>query len=180
MGRPFAPGFGNPTNLRGIRQRVRVRGGRGPAPPPNDSTRRHQHQDTHATRRRRTTPTHHGQAGTSTGATAMGFDQYPKEQETPLGTPFDDGFTPSTTRGYTSADPTGGAHTENFFTPLYTESQETDHINVNTNQKRPTPAVTRNAKMASASASATAEAKASAVAEASEAAEASPRTYPAP
>jgi hypothetical protein len=62
------------------------------------------------------------QAGTSTGATGMDDDHDLHEQDTPPGTPFDDGFTPSTTIGNTSADPTCGAHTENFFTPLYTES----------------------------------------------------------
>ena len=61
------------------------------------------------------------------------------EQDTHPSTPFDDGFTPSTTTCNTSADPTGGFHTENFFTPLYTESQETDHTNVNTNQRTPAP-----------------------------------------
>ena len=107
---------------------------------------------------------HQGQAGTSTGATGMDVDQDPQEQETPLGTPFDDGFTPSTTRGYTSADPIGGVHTENLFTPLYTESQATDHANVNTNQQPPTPAATRDAEMVAASAAATDQAEASAAA----------------
>jgi hypothetical protein len=63
----------------------------------------------------------------------MDVDPDHQEQDTSLGTPFDDGFTPSTTTGYTSAKPTGGVHTENFFTFLYTESQATDHTNVNTN-----------------------------------------------
>jgi len=72
------------------------------------------------------------QAGTSIGVTGMDVDQDFHEQETPPGTPFDDGFIPSTTIGHTSANPTGEVHTENFFTSLYTESQATHHINVNT------------------------------------------------
>ena len=40
----------------------------------------------------------------------------PKSREPPRYT-FDDGFTPSTTRGYTTTDPTGRVHTENYFTP---------------------------------------------------------------
>jgi len=69
----------------------------------------------------------------------MDVDQDPPEQGTPPGTPFDEGFTPSTTKGQTSVDPTRGVHTENFLAPLYTESQETDHANVNTNQQPATP-----------------------------------------
>ena len=75
----------------------------------------------------------------------MDVDQDPQEEGIPPGTPFDEGFTPSTTKGYTSTDPTGGVHTENFFTPLYTQSQETDHTNVTTNQQPPTPADTLDA-----------------------------------
>jgi len=67
----------------------------------------------------------------------MDVDQDLQEQGTPPGTPFDEGFTPSTARGYTSMDPTGGVQTKNSFTPLYTESQEMDHTNVNTNQQSP-------------------------------------------
>jgi len=91
----------------------------------------------------------------------MDVDHDPQEHETPPDTPFDDGLTPSTARGYTSVDPTGGVHTENFSTPLYTESQATDHTNVNTNQQPPTPAATRDAEMAAVAAAATAEAEAS-------------------
>ena len=75
----------------------------------------------------------------------MDVDHEHQEQKTPPGTPFDEGFTPSTTRGYTSADPSGGVHTENFFIPLYTESQEKDQTNVNTNQQLPTAAATLDA-----------------------------------
>jgi hypothetical protein len=35
--------------------------------------------------------------------------------------------------------PTDGVHTENFFTPLYTESQETVYTTNNTNQRTPGP-----------------------------------------
>ncbi len=69
----------------------------------------------------------------------MEVEQDPQERGTPPGTLFDGGFTPSTTRGHTTADPAGGVHTENYFTPLDTESQATDHTNVNTKQQPPTP-----------------------------------------
>ena len=65
----------------------------------------------------------------------MDVNQDTMEQGTPPGTPFADGFTPSTTRGHTPADTTRGVHTENLYTPLYTESQEPDHTNVNTAQQ---------------------------------------------
>ena len=81
----------------------------------------------------------YGQAGTSTRATSMEVDPNPQGQTTPQGTPFDDGYASTTTRGKTSADPTGGVHTENFFTPLYTESKETGHTNVNTSHRTPAP-----------------------------------------
>ena len=107
------------------------------------------------------------QAGTSTWATGMYVDQDPQGQETPSGAPFEDGFTPSTTRGKPTTDPTGGVNTENFFTPLYTEFQETDHTNVNTNQQTPAPIRTRleairDAELPVAAAVAAAEAEASA------------------
>ncbi len=82
----------------------------------------------------------------------MDVDQDTMEQGTPPGTPFDEGLTPSTTRGQPSAATTRGVHTENLYTPLYTESQETDHTNVNTAQQPPTPTDTRDAIMAAAAA----------------------------
>ena len=93
--------------------------------------------------------------------------------KTPTDTPFYDGFTPSTTKGNTSADLTSGVHTQNIFTPLYTESQETDHTNVNTNQQSPAPMRTsleaiRDANLAVAAAAAETEAHTSAVAAAAE------------
>ena len=91
----------------------------------------------------------------------MDVDQDLHEQETPPGTPFDDGFTPSMTSGYTTAHPTGGVHTDNFYTPLYSESQAADHTNVNTNQQLPTPAATQYAKMAAVVAATAAKTEAS-------------------
>jgi hypothetical protein len=54
------------------------------------------------------------------------------EFDTPPGTPFDSNYPPQQTRGYT--EPNEGVHTENFFTPLHTDSQETDHTNINNAQ----------------------------------------------
>ena len=36
-------------------------------------------------------------------------------------------------------DPPAGVHTRNFFTPLYTESQETDHTTANVGHQPPQP-----------------------------------------
>jgi hypothetical protein len=41
----------------------------------------------------------------------MDVDPDPQGQTTPLGTPFDDGYATTTTRGNSSADPTVGVHT---------------------------------------------------------------------
>ena len=81
-------------------------------------------------------------------------------QGTSPGTHIDEGFTPSTTRGHTTADPTGSVRTENYFTPLYTKSQKTDHTNVNTNHQPPTPEDTWDAYMTVVAAAAAAEADA--------------------
>ncbi len=56
----------------------------------------------------------------------MDVDPNPAGQDTPQGTPFDDGFTPPTSRGQHAADPFAHIHTGNYFTPLSTEPQETD------------------------------------------------------
>ncbi len=56
----------------------------------------------------------------------MEVDQDFPGQGTPLGTPFEDGFTPSTTRGHAATIPTGSVRTDNYYTPLNTETQETD------------------------------------------------------
>ena len=82
----------------------------------------------------------------------MDVDQDIPEQGTPPGTPFDEGYTPSTTKGQPSTESTRGFHTENIFTPLNTEPQETDHANVNTTQRPLTPTATRYVKMAVAAA----------------------------
>ena len=99
MGRPLAPRPGNTSDLRGICHRVVLRGGGGPTSPTNASTRRHQHQDTQATYHRRTTLSQHDQAGNYAGPTGMDIDQDLQEQGTPPGTPFEEGFTPSTAIG---------------------------------------------------------------------------------
>ena len=75
-------------------------------------------------------------------ATGMNVDQDPQEQGTPPGTPFDEGFTPLTSRGQISANPTISVYTENY---------------VNTNQQTPTLirtrlAAIRDAKLAVAAA----------------------------
>jgi hypothetical protein len=48
--------------------------------------------------------------------------------------------------------PTGSVRTENYFTPIYMESQETDHTNVNANQRTPTHEDTRYADLANVAA----------------------------
>jgi hypothetical protein len=90
----------------------------------------------------------------------MEMDQDPQGEGTPLSTPFDDDFTPSTTRSHTTMDPTGSVRTENYFSILYTESQETYHTKVNANQRPPTHDDTRDADLATAAASAAIEADA--------------------
>ncbi len=74
----------------------------------------------------------------------MEVDQELLEQGTPPGTPFNEGFTPSKAKSLTPKDPTRGVYTNNYFTPLYNESQASDHSNVNTNQQHPPPMRTRN------------------------------------
>ena len=92
----------------------------------------------------------------------MVFDHDPLEHVPSFDTTFTEGFAPSTTRGQTTADFTGSVHTENYFTPLYTESQATDHNNVNTNQQPPIPPAPRDAAMAVVAATTAVEAEASA------------------
>ena len=88
----------------------------------------------------------------------MEVDQGPQGQGTPPNTAFDDGLTPSTIRGHTTVGPTGSTRTDNYFPLLYTESQETDHTNVNANHRPPIHEDTRNADLAAAAAAATTEA----------------------
>ena len=74
----------------------------------------------------------------------MEVDQDIPKQGTPPGTPFEEGFTLFADRGKTSADPTRGVYTENYYTPLYDESQVSDRSNINTNRQHPSPIRTRN------------------------------------
>jgi hypothetical protein len=66
-------------------------------PSTNITNRRHQHHGTQDPRQSGPTQPQWGQASTSSWATALDVDQYSLEQETPTCTPFDEGFTPSTT-----------------------------------------------------------------------------------
>ena len=68
-------------------------------PSTNITNRRHQHHGTQDPRQSGPTQPQWDQAGTSARTTGMDVDQDPMEQGTPLGTPFDEGFTPSTTKG---------------------------------------------------------------------------------
>ena len=90
-------------------------------PPANTNDRRPRNQDTRASHQRTAQPTDHGHAGTSSGATGMDVDPDPEGRGTPPGTPFDEDFTPSTTRGRGTADPPASARTENYYTPLSEE-----------------------------------------------------------
>ena len=97
-----------------------------------------------------------------------------QEQATPLGTPFDDSYKKTTSRGAPNADPPVGVKTGNYYTPLYTESQETCHTNVNTSHQPPKATrtyaeATRDAKLASTTVAAAAEAETSAEATAANA-----------
>jgi hypothetical protein len=62
------------------------------------------------------------------------MDQDPQDQGTLLGTAFDDGFTPSANIGHITEEPTVRVRTENYYTPLYTESHDTGNTNINTSQ----------------------------------------------
>jgi hypothetical protein len=104
-------------------------------PASNPQTRRAQAHPTPPLRHRRTKPL--SEEGTSTGNTGMDVDQDLPEGTTPLGTPFDDDHTTHQHGGAPSMDPPAGIYTRNFFTPLYTESQEIDHTTANTGQHTP-------------------------------------------
>jgi len=88
----------------------------------NSSHHMHQEQEPRPPRQRHTQQTNHAQPGTSAEATGMGVDQDLQDQGTPPGNTFEDGFTPSTTRGHTPSVPTGPASTGNYYTPLYTDT----------------------------------------------------------
>jgi hypothetical protein len=88
----------------------------------------------------------------------MDVDQDPSEQDTLPGTPFDEGAAPSSTKGFTSAYTSKSVQTENFFNHLYTESQETDHTNINTDKMRQTLAASSDVNMAAVETTATSKA----------------------
>ena len=67
----------------------------------------------------------------------MEVDQDQQGQGTPPGTPFGDGFTPSTNRGHTTNIPTEHTRTNNYYTPLSTENQVADPPNDTANQQSP-------------------------------------------
>ena len=75
--------------------------------PTNATNRRHQQHGTQDPRQRRTTQSPWDQARTSSWATGMDVDHGPREQGTPPGTPFDDGFTPSVTTTKPQQTPQG-------------------------------------------------------------------------
>ena len=54
------------------------------------------------------------------------------ERTTLLGTPFEGDYAAYQQGGASFVDPPAGVHTRNFFIPLYTESQETNHTTANT------------------------------------------------
>ena len=85
----------------------------------------------------------------------MEVDHDSQGQGIPTGTPFEDGFTPSMTRGHTTMSPTGSVHTDNYFTPFYTETRETDHTNVNASQQLPTHGNTGDTDLGAAEVAAT-------------------------
>ena len=57
----------------------------------------------------------------------MDIDQNLQGQTNPPCTPFDYDYTTIASRGAPTKDLPPGAHTENFYTPLYTKSQTTGH-----------------------------------------------------
>ncbi len=62
------------------------------------------------------------------------------------------------TRGHTTTGPTGSVRTDNYFTPSYTETQETNHTYVNANQQPPTQGDTKEADLTATEAAASANA----------------------
>ncbi len=69
-----------------------------------------------------------GHKETPTEAAGMDLDGDLQGQSTPLDTPFEDDFTETASRCAPTVDPPAGVHTENFYTPLYAESQSTCHL----------------------------------------------------
>ena len=102
-------------------------------------TRRAQHHPTPPTRHRRHAQTYPSQEGTSTGTTIIDVDQDLPERTTPLGMPFEDDYTAYQQRGASFEYPPARVRARNFFTPLYTESQQTNHTTANTDHRTPQP-----------------------------------------
>jgi hypothetical protein len=65
----------------------------------------------------------------------MDVDQDLPEGTAPHGTPFDDVHTAHRQGGALFGATPAGVHTRNFFTPLYTETQETEHTLANTGRQ---------------------------------------------
>jgi hypothetical protein len=107
----------------------------------------------------------YGQEGISTGAAGMDVDHDPQGQTTPTGTRFDNGFTTPTSKGAPTRDPPAGVHTDNFYTPLYTDSQTTSHSDRTTTTTDPV----QDAQPAAGTTSTPSEAEAEATAAAAEA-----------
>ncbi len=60
--------------------------------------------------------TRRGQEGTSTGAAGMDVDQEIQGRTTPPGTPFDDDFKDTASKGAPTVPPPARVHTKNFYT----------------------------------------------------------------
>jgi len=71
---------------------------------------------------------------------------------TPPGTLFDDGYTITTNRGVPTLDPEAGVYAENFYAPLFTESQATNHADHTTAITEMAPEAHPTAEAAAASA----------------------------
>ena len=108
-------------------------------PASNFPTRRVQNHPTHPIRHKRTELPNPSQEATSTGTTSMDVDQDLSEGTTPPGTPFEDDHTAHQQGGASFIDPPARVHTRNLFTPLYMETQETDHTTAITGHQPPQP-----------------------------------------
>jgi hypothetical protein len=71
----------------------------------------------------------------------MDVDQDPPERTTPLGTPFNDGYTTYQHGGASSADPPASkSPNQKILQPLYTASQETGYTTVTSGHQTQHPA----------------------------------------
>ena len=77
----------------------------------------------------------------------MDVDHDLSDGTTPLGTPFEADYTTHQHGGAPSVDPPAGVLTSTFFTPLYTESQETDNTTASTGHLSPQPPNARLARI---------------------------------